>query len=650
MAKQTPEEIALEKSLKDASKGFKKLTEDAASVSMSLAKNAAEQKKSTAETFEGFLQSRKITKHQEKLSNDLDLMAANATLDMHTKQREKLQDILDDSVKQQEDAIKNDVGLTNKREELEALRMNLDTDIFTSKKAEKAAQEKANGLQRQINSDTIDLKAMYATEIDSATNDLKTNADELKEVRDDVLEREKEYSKDLENIKDGSSFSAFSGALKELTGGFIDMDSTLGTIMKKFGAMGTLLHAMGSFAETLMGLQFVFAAVSFKDLLKKMAEMFPRIASFFTSIAKGFSFIAKGIGKIFTGIGTIFSTVFGSLVKFGAFIFNGARNLFLGAASMLSAGLTTVVGWMGTAMNGLRAAGVFLKTGIASMATGFLNIGKNLLKGAKRLLLSSATLVAGMLATAMSALIAGISFLMPAILIGLAIAAVIFGVMYLAKKLEENKDMIMFKWGLIQESFSIAIAGLILWKDKAVTFIGNVFKDIWMSIKSLFSAVMTGIENGINFAIQGINSFLPDRFKIDEVDIGAKAMATGLDEEKAALAITREKEQEEFSARGDELEERKATVIENFKLDEVPKDGVPLSLENAQSVNAKSGEDISNATTEVNEGAKKGAGNVSNITGINSDNSTAIAMSTTIQTGSPRDTDGTVGRVNMATA
>jgi hypothetical protein len=195
-----------------------------------------------------------------------------------------------------------------------------------------------------------------------------------------------------------------------------------------------------------------------------------------------------------------------------------------------------------------------------------------------RLALGAATLVAGMLATAASILFSGIVMLAPAILIGLAVAALIFGVMYLAKKFEENKEMIMFKWGLIQEGFSIAIDGLILWKDKAVNFIGNVFQDIWMSIKSLFSAVLTGIENGINYAIQGINSFLPERFQIDEVDIGAKGMAAGLDEEKAAIAIERDAEAVEFAERKDELDERKATVIENFKLDEVPKDGKPLSL------------------------------------------------------------------------
>ena len=231
-----------------------------------------------------------------------------------------------------------------------------------------------------------------------------------------------------------------------------------------------------------------------------------------------------------------------------------------------------------------------------------------------------------------------------AILIGLAIAGLIFGIMYLAKKFEENKEMIMFKWGLIQEGFSIAIDGLILWKDKAVNFIGNVFQDIWMSIKSLFSAVLTGIENGINYAIQGINSFLPKRFQIDEVDIGAKGMAAGLDEEKAAIAIERDAEAVEFAERKDELDERKATVIENFKLDEVPKDGKPLSLENAQAANAMTGEGIATATTEVKQGEKQG--NMVNV--VNQSSSPTSVSNTQVHnaSGSPRDTDRTAVGLN----
>ena len=262
------------------------------------------------------------------------------------------------------------------------------------------------------------------------------------------------------------------------------------------------------------------------------------------------------------------------------------------------------------------------------MSQVFISVGRRLILGATSLIVSSATLVAGMLATAATVLISGIVMLAPAILIGLAVAALIFGVMYLAKKFEENKEMIMFKWGLIQEAFSIAIDGLILWKDKAVSFISNTFKNIWLSIKSLFSAVLTGIENGINYAIQGINSFLPERFQIDEVDIGAKGMAAGLNEEKAAFAIEKEKEAVEFGERKEALETRTEVMKQAFI------DGPPVTT----------GEGIATATTEVKQGEKQG--NMVNV--VNQSSSPTSVSNTQVHnaSGSPRDTDRTALSLN----
>ena len=151
-------------------------------------------------------------------------------------------------------------------------------------------------------------------------------------------------------------------------------------------------------------------------------------------------------------------------------------------------------------LGALKAAWTFLSTGIASMATGFMNIGKKMMAGVKRFAIAAGVQIAAMAAGAMAMLTAAAGMFIAAlpmigigILIGLGVAALVFGVMWLVKKFTENKDEIMFKWGLIQEGFSIAIDGLILWKDIAVSFISNTFKSIWLSIKSLFSAITTGI-------------------------------------------------------------------------------------------------------------------------------------------------------------
>jgi hypothetical protein len=209
-------------------------------------------------------------------------------------------------------------------------------------------------------------------------------------------------------------------------------------------------------------------------------------------------------------------------------------------------------------LNGVKKGAAALGNGIKAIGKGFLNIGKKLIMGAIRMGISAATLVAGMLATAASVLISGIIMLAPAILIGIAVMALIFGIMYLRDKFIENKDMIMARWEVIKEGFKIALDGLVIWKDKAVTFISNTFKGIWLSIKSLFSSIYSGIENGINAVIRGINVLIPgEKYDLDPVDIGAGAMAREVDEENAAFEVEKQSQADEFAKRQSDLDDRK---------------------------------------------------------------------------------------------
>ena len=220
----------------------------------------------------------------------------------------------------------------------------------------------------------------------------------------------------------------------------------------------------------------------------------------------------------------------------------------------------------------LKKAGTALKSSMISLSGSFMTSAKSLLSGAKRMVISVASLVGGMLASAASILLSGLTLLAPVILIGLAVAAIIFGAMYLRDKFIENKDFIMAKWEIIKEGFSIAMAGLSIWKDKAVSFISNTFKGIWLSIKSLFASIYSGIENGINAVIRGINVLIPgERYDLDPVDIGAGDMRREVDQEQAAFEVEKANQAAEFAARETDLADRKAnntmeratTIVQN---------------------------------------------------------------------------------------
>ena len=207
----------------------------------------------------------------------------------------------------------------------------------------------------------------------------------------------------------------------------------------------------------------------------------------------------------------------------------------------------------------LKKAGAGFKKILVNIGGAFKKMGMQLFGVIKRLIVSVATFVGGMLASAATILLKGLVLLAIPIAIALAVAALIFGVMYLKDKFIENKDMIMARWEMIKEGFKIALDGLVLWKDKAVTFISNTFKSIWLGLKSLFATVMTGLENGINMVIKGINALIPgERYDLDPVDIGASGMRQSVEEEKAAFEVEKAGQAQEFADRQKDIDDRKA--------------------------------------------------------------------------------------------
>ena len=608
MAIDEKESKELTKAQKGLNKKFTELTTRMGEVNGTLAKEAANLRKSSRDTFQGMLNARKLAKVSEAIANDMQLQQLGEHIDNLNEDNKELQKAHDDIIKEREDSLKTDESLNTKREQLEALQINLDTNIYTSKKAEKAAQESANALQRQINKEITDIQSIYAKDIETAALELKQSEEVLSEQRKLQAERMEMYSDHLEDASKDGNFSKFSDGLKELSGGTIDLGDAFDKVVKKFNAINNVVESLGKFGESLQGLSIMLSGMALADFTMK----FPVIGGLITKIV-------TRLTSVLTGIDTMFGYIGRGIMAVG----RGIKFL-----------ITNPLG-------ALKAAWTFLSTGIASMATGFMNIGKKMMAGVKRFAIAAGVQIAAMAAGAMAMLTAAAGMFIAAlpmigigILIGLGVAALVFGVMWLVKKFTENKDEIMFKWGLIQEGFSIAIDGLILWKDIAVSFISNTFKSIWLSIKSLFSAITTGIENGINNVIQGINKFLPDWAKIDEVDIGAKGMAAGLNEEKAAFAIEKEKEQKGFADRKDDLVGRAEDVKSKWN-DEGNWVKPPEGVEN--------GNMIKDATAEVKQGEKQGnVAVITNQTNANTNNSTQIHTGS----GSPRDADRTAISLN----
>ena len=259
MAIDEKESKELAKAQKGLNKKFTELTTRMGEVNGTLAKEAANLRKSSRDTFQGMLNARKLAKVSEAIANDMQLQQLGEHIDNLNEDNKELQKSHDDIIKEREDSLKTDESLNTKREQLEALQTNLDTDIFTSKKAEKAAQESANALQRQINKEITDIQSIYAKDIETAALELKQSEEVLSEQRKLQAERMEMYSDHLEDASKDGNFSKFSDGLKELSGGAIDLGDAFDGIIKKFNAVKNILESLGNFGEALQGLAIMLS-------------------------------------------------------------------------------------------------------------------------------------------------------------------------------------------------------------------------------------------------------------------------------------------------------------------------------------------------------------------------------------------------------
>jgi len=401
----------------------------------------------------------------------------------------------------------------------------------------KAAQEEAQAIAEKEKSDTADEKRKEAeakeakkqriemmSNFEQLGNVLRTNATKLGEALKD----------DFKQITGGLSLIAEAPGIKSIIAIITGIASTLGSLLliniKNSGILGKTISGLigqdddGNFdpGKTMENIKEKFTPGFLKNKKDKDGNEIKSDEPDQTFLEKSMANLKEStnkMGETFKSIGNGIMHPIQTLKKAGTAF-----------------------------MGGIRAIGV----SIAGMATAMWT-------AVTTLAVSVASFVGGMLASAASVLIAGLTMLAPVILIGLAVAALIFGAMYLKDKFIENKDMIMARWEMIKEGFKIALDGLVLWKDKAVTFISNTFKSIWLGLKSLFATVMTGLENGINMVIKGINKLIPgERYDLDPVDIGAKGMRQRVDEEKAAFEVEKAGQAQEFADRQKDIDDRKS--------------------------------------------------------------------------------------------
>jgi hypothetical protein len=217
-----------------------------------------------------------------------------------------------------------------------------------------------------------------------------------------------------------------------------------------------------------------------KNLGPKFKNMKNKVDSFHAGMNKGWDNIKKNTAKKF---GSMRKGVTGKIASMG-------RNL----RSMASGILKSVRGAPRKALKLFRLAS-------RAVAGSFLAMGKAMLKHVKRMapiiiaFIVASLLFLGSMIMSIAALIAPA---IPYILIGIAIALLVAGLIWLGMKIAEN-------WDRIKEKFSMAMEQLSIWVAVSAHWLSGMFAPIEDKVKYFFAMLMDGLAGMVNAAIRWIN-------------------------------------------------------------------------------------------------------------------------------------------------
>jgi len=421
----------------------------------------------------------------------------------------------------------------------------------------------------------------------------------------------------------GKSLGSASGAIKELTGGLLDLGEMTGDAMDKVKAVGTLIATPFKVAnnaiagatkffgkefnpgqkmadwwggtETLIEDGDKKATKGFRDL--KFSEKMGRIFRPFSQGAEDAKDKSEEGGSKVSQAGGILSAAGGDIEDGSAEVPKAGSRLSK-AGSKLADGfnssmekLSDLGGRMKESAKAMGAATIAWIKNFPAMMKGLWGTIKQMGKSAAAflmalpaLIISSIAFVAGLIASAVSMMIAAAPIIGIALLIGLAVAALVMGIMFLVQNFESIKTTISEK-----------ITAMI---DKVKAVVGNIadfFSNIWQDISDFIREKVLKIKSILGLTsdaeeeeLKGIEERKAKKQALtDEANKQAEAeidemRANGelegmsrreirkLTKEKEAEALERVQEEAEFQAKSDEelMAEKHEADAQIKKLDE----------------------------------------------------------------------------------
>ena len=397
-------EKELSKLVNNLNKTNRQLVESRKALGKEAQKELATQISEQKTEFSSFLASRKMKK---------------AELNFDKTKLEDAQRIHEANLKMQENAIKNDPALKSMKLEEDRIREELRLNEQSSNNAKKRER-----LNKELNENIKEQSSQRQTVENNFSNVISQSSNNLESAT-------KEYTDILKDAGESQAFNKFTGGLKTLTGGLVDIAPIFDDILKYANAIKdvttSIIEFTGNLGGTFEGIDRVFGQDTTNEMRKGLQNGFKNLFSdMFTVLGAGLVRFSTVFGAFFSSVGLVFSTLLSGDAEMLGVVFKNMFKKFGDLVKFILSGFTKLI--LAPFKLLTRAVGFMVNSLLIPIVTGLTAILKTILTGVLLALRTAVVALVGAIAGL------GAPFLIIAAAVALLGIAIILSWEYLKEK------------------------------------------------------------------------------------------------------------------------------------------------------------------------------------------------------------------------
>lgn len=234
---------------KNLKKPFQKLAEDLGRINNDFAKIAIDAVKKDSDTFQGLITKRRVQAEINARKEDKEYQEnANRLSEFQKREAKLAEEQYQRELKFQTDRQKifeeDRIGFGSLRD-LNQKKLEEETKLQNASVKERGKiQEKLSELDKKIVDRQelvgLNLERKYQSETEANEKQIELEKKNIAKTEEFVNTYNEEFDKKIQELQETPNYDKFTGAIKQLTGGIVDIDSFLNPIAKTFKSLGDL--------------------------------------------------------------------------------------------------------------------------------------------------------------------------------------------------------------------------------------------------------------------------------------------------------------------------------------------------------------------------------------------------------------------------